>query len=273
MLQERLKGFISNVNLVGYQSHISNYIALQCYGNPGKLDEHLKQFKAVYNPLNVGLQSCEYREKVFDNLESFCEHYAIQKTQLLERLANGWNLQDAIKVRKDFEKSLASGDIDFKLTIIENGKRYKDIYDLTKSIGIKLDHFTENAVRIGFNRAIYLKDKDYTEFSDLYSMGYKWLPDRASWIDHLGNEYKTLKEMCDTYDVEVLQFIDMLNAGADRKYVFGGYTHQYTEFFGRPKYPIYFWDNKKYYQIIGIQAPLGIHSKFVPTWLVKIRNQ
>jgi len=53
--------------------------------------------------------------------------------------------------------------------------------------------------------------------------------------------------MCKAYNIDVLQFISMLNNGADRKYVFGGYNHQYLEFFGRPKYPIYFWENNKYY--------------------------
>lgn len=78
--------------------------------------------------------------------------------------------------------------------------------------------------------------------------------------------------MCKTYNIDVLQFIDMLNNGADRKYVFGGYKYQYLEFLGRPKYPIYFWENKKYYQIIETQWPLGLHSEFVPTWQVKIRQ-
>ena len=88
----------------------------------------------------------------------------------------------------------------------------------------------------------------------MYNLQFKWLPDKASWtgtnqiwIDHLDNEYKSLEDMCKTYSIDVLQFIDMLNNGADRKYVFGGYKYQYLEFFGRPKYPIYFWENKKYY--------------------------
>ena len=274
-----LKGLLVTLTWWGILPHLANYIALQCYRDPNKLEEHLKQFKAVYNSLDLGIQWGRQCEGRFNQLDSFCKHYDIQKKQLLERLANGWNLQDAVKVRKDFEDTLDT--LDFKIYNFRNNnnKLYKDIYDLTKDLGLQINHFTENAVRLGFRRAIYLDNKTYKDFDDLYNLKFKWLPDKVSWIgtnqiwlDHLDNEYKSLEDMCKTYNIDVLQFIDMLNNGADRKYVFGGYKYQYLEFFGRPKYPIYFWENKKYYQIIETQWPLGLHSEFVPTWQVKIRQ-
>lgn len=274
-----LKGLLVTLTWWGIPSHLANYIALQCHRDPNKLDEHLKQFKAIYNSLDLGIQRERQCEGRFDQLDSFCKHYDIQKQQLLERLANGWNLQDAVKVRKDFEDTLDT--LNFKIYNFRksNDKLYKDIYDLTKDLGVQINHFTENAVRLGFRRAIYLDNKTYKDFDDLYNLQFKWLPDKVSWtgtnqiwIDHLDNEYKSLEDMCKTYNIDVLQFISMLNNGADRKYVFGGYSHQYLEFFGRPKYSIYFWENKKYYQIIETQWPLGLHSELVPTWQVKIRQ-
>ena len=157
-------------------------------------------------------RSCvDPNNKYFESLEDMCRHWGIPKGVYKNRMRYGWSMIDALTIPPGEKGRIASENLakikeikDKKMEAMAveyKGKRYRSLNNLSYALGISPSTMSK-WVKQG---------KSIDEIVDMH----KQLVDIKT--DHLGVKFKSVKEMCESWNIPQEVYFSRLRIGMSKK--------------------------------------------------------
>lgn len=144
------------------------------------------------------IKSCDTWEdhlgNMFSSIEEMCSNWSVDKDTYLAKMKDGWTVKQSLLC--DYSDAIGCTDI--------MGKHYNTLKDMCRYWGISY--------------RIYLAVTDVGgTFEDVLDINYDAKCMQYASMDHLGNKYDTLKEMCKKYNISVGLYLYKLHCGMSVK--------------------------------------------------------
>lgn len=129
----------------------------------------------------------------FEFTKDMCTHYKISVEAYIDRIEHGWSKEAALTTSMENYG-----------TFDHLGNEFKTNKEMCEYYEINIDAFDKRINKLGWS----LKDALTIPVRKAH---------RGMYHDHLGNKFKTLKELCDLYNIKERTYFNRLKKGLSLK--------------------------------------------------------